>query len=242
MSKILYHYDPKTGLLVSYSEAQLDVKASTNKPVYVIPPNSTFEKPPVVNQPNRVAKFNTKTRSWTTVDDYRGMTVVNKDTKERVVWKEIGFIDNKYTFVDYDDDIKAYIIWNGSEWEISEEGRTKLLDDIWELRKDIREKECSSDLNYNGNMIHVDPVSFNDIMLAAQEAILSNDLTTTKRWVTADNVDVQLSGNDFIAIARMFGERRQRLVYDSNEAWQQDTQETNESLVGIFRELKEMRG
>ena len=74
-------------------------------------------------------------------------------------------------------------------------------------------------------------------MLAAQEAMLSGDMTTTKRWVTADNVDVQLNGNDFVAIARLYGARRQSLVYKSNEAWQEDTERENDELIELYRSL-----
>lgn len=242
MSKILYHYDPKTGLLVSSSIAQIDAKASIDKPVYVVPPNATFEKPPVVSQIHRVAKFDMNSKSWSVVDDYRGLPVVNKTTKEKTTWTKLGNLPKEYTFKTYDEDLKKYVKWDGLNWTIDEEGRTLLLADIWDIRKSIREQECSSDIEYNGNLIHVDAVSFNDIMLAAQEAILSGDMTTSKRWVTADNVDVQLNGNDFIAIAKLFGARRQKLVYESNEAWQRDEEESTESLIEIYREMKEQRG
>jgi hypothetical protein len=222
--------------------AQIDVKASVDKPVYVIPSYSTFEKPPVVSQAYRVAKFDMNSRSWSVVDDYRGIPVVNKTTKEKITWTKLGNLPKEYTFKTYDDDLEKYVKWDGLDWTIDDEGRTLLLADIWSIRKSIRELECSSDIEYNGNLIHVDPASFNDIMLAAQEAILSGDMTTSKRWVTADNVDVQLNGNDFIAIARLFGARRQKLVYESNEAWQRDEEESTDSLIEIYREMREQRG
>ena len=242
MSKILYHYDPKTGLLISYSTAEIDVKASKDKPVYVIPANTTFEKPPVVGQIHRVARFDIKTNSWTVVDDFRGLPVYNKETKEKVEWKDIGNLPKEYTFKVPDIELIPYLSWGTTDWVVSDEGRTKLIDDIWAIRKTLREAECSSDIEYNGHMIHVDAVSFNDIMLAAQEALVSGDMTTSKRWVTADNLDVQLNGNDFIAIARLFGARRQKLVYESNEAWQHDAESSTEELIQIFKELKQKRG
>ena len=238
MSKILYHYDPKTGLLLAQSIAQIDVKASTDgKIVYMIPPNTTFAVPPTNVGPYRVAKYNPALNSWNIVDDFRGRKVVKTSTKEIITWNEIGAIPKGYTFDIYSSDIAKYVEWNGSGWVISEEGRNLLIEDIWTLRKNIREQECSSDLEYNGHLIHVDATSFNDIMLAAQEALISGDMITTKRWVTADNVDVQLNGSDFINIARLFGERRQRLVYESNEAWQQDMERSDTELVEIFRTL-----
>ena len=81
MSKILYHYDPKTGLFISSSIASIDVKTSVDKEVYIIPPNATLQAPPVVNEPFRVARFNTNTNSWNVVDDFRGRVVYNKETK-----------------------------------------------------------------------------------------------------------------------------------------------------------------
>ena len=238
MSKILYHYDPKTGLLISTSEAQKDVRSSDPNR-YIIPINATFAEPPVVQQLHRVARFDTVTNSWTVVDDFRKMTVYNKTTKDAVVWSELGNLPREYTFKAYDEDLKEFVEWNGSAWVISEDGRERLLDIIWSIRKRIREAECSSDLEYNGHMIHVDAISFNDIMLAAQEAIYSGDMTTSKRWVTADNLDVQLNGHDFVAIAKLFGVRRQRLVYESNEAWQQDTFKSNDELVELYREMQQ---
>ena len=242
MSKILYHYDPKTGLLISYSTAELDVKASKDNPVYIVPANTTFAKPPVVEQVHRIAKFDIKTNSWTVVDDFRGLPVYNKNTKEKVEWKTLGNLPKEYTFKAPDADLAPYLSWGTTDWIVSDEGRAKLIEDIWTIRKSIREAECSSDIEYNGHMIHVDAVSFNDIMLAAQEALISGDMTTSKRWVAADNVDVQLNGNDFIAIARLFGARRQKLVYESNEAWQNDVETSTEDLIKVFKELKQKRG
>ena len=242
MSKILYHYDRETGLLISTSEAQLDVNKPNTKDEYIIPAFSTFAEPPVVKQIHRVAKYDINTDSWTVVDDFRDMTVYDKTTKEAIVWKKLGNLPRQYTFKPYEPDLKEFVEWNGSDWSVSEKGREILLDRIWDVRKAIREQECASDLEYKGHMIHVDATSFNDIMLAAQEAILMDDMTTSKRWVTADNVDVQLNGNDFVAIAKLFGIRRQRLVYESNEAWQNDTQQSNETLVELYRSLINQRG
>ena len=237
MSKILYHYDPETGLLKAQSVAKIDPKASKDEIVYVVPPYSTFQTPPEVHQVYRVARFDINTNSWSIVDDFRGLTAINKQTKESVVWNKIGPLPKEYTFKKIEKDLYRYVTWNGTDWFVDENGRQRLIDDIWELRKNLREQECVSDIEYSGHMIHVDPVSFNDIMLAAQEALLSGDMTTTKRWVTADNVDVQLNGNDFIAIARLYGARRQRLVYESNEAWQHDTEKSTEALIETYRAL-----
>lgn len=239
MSRILYKYDPKTGLLLSSFVATLDVKASKDgKNVYILPPNTTFSAPdPNFKQAYRIQKYDVATDGWIIVDDFRNCVVTNKETKEEITWNEVGPLPKEYTFKQIEADIKPYVGWNGTEWAVTEEGRTKLLDDIWKLRKSQREQTCYSDLEYNGHLIHVDATSFNDIMLAAQEAMLSGDMTTTKRWVTADNVDVQLNGNDFVAIARLYGARRQSLVYKSNEAWQEDTERENDELIELYRSL-----
>lgn len=240
MSKILYKFDPKTGLLISSFEAVLDVKASdrVGKEVYFIPPYTTTVAPNLnFKQAHRVQKFDIDSKSWIIVDDFRGMKVVNKDTKEESTWEKLGPLPKEYTFRTIPKDIKKYVAWSGTEWEVSVSGREKLINDIWDIRKRKRELECTSDLEYKGHMIHVDTTSFNDIMLAAQEALLSGDMTTTKRWVTADNVDVQLNGQDFLAIAKLYGARRQTLVYQSNEAWQEDTTLSNDELVELYRSL-----
>lgn len=240
MSRILYKYDPQTGLLISSFEAEIDTRASkqVGKEVYFCPPNTTTVAPdPNFNQSHRVQKYDDASKSWIIVDDFRGMKVFNKTTKEEMIWKEIGPLPKEYTFKSIPTDIKKYVEWTGVSWEVSESGREKLLDDIWYIRKNKREIECTSDIEYNGHKIHVDPTSFNDIMLAAQEALLSGDMTTTKRWVTADNVDVQLNGQDFLAIAKLYGSRRQSLVYQSNEAWQEDTKLSNNELIELYRSL-----
>ena len=241
MSKLLYQYDPETGLLKSSFEAQIDVKMSKNgETVYLLPPNATFVKPPTTVATLHVAVFDRETNSWKVIKDYRGKQVANIYTKEIITWDKIGDIPENYTLNLYSMDMVDYIEWNGSGWVISGKGRKRLLDEIWILRKSKREQQCSSDLLYKDHMIHVDAVSFNDIMLAAQEALILGDMTTTKRWITADNIDVELNGYDFIQIARLYGERRQALVYESNEAWQQDTERSNAELVAIFKELKGM--
>lgn len=239
MSRILYQYDPKTGLLISSFTIEPDVKASKDgKEVYFCPPNTTFVAPdPNFKQAFRIQKFDVRSNSWIITDDFRGCKVANKNTKEIVVWDKLGPLPKDYTMRLPEDQLVKYVEWGTTGWVLSEQGRTDILDDIWSMRKMKREKECSSDLEYNGHMIHVDATSFNDIMLAAQEAMISEDMTTTKRWVTADNVDVQLNGNDFIAIARLFGSRRQDLVYRSNEAWQEDTQRTDEELIDLYKRL-----
>ena len=45
-------------------------------------------------------------------------------------------------------------------------------------------------------------------------------------------------GNDFVEIVRLFGERRQRLVYQSNEDWINDNNASTESLIEIYKSLK----
>ena len=240
MSRIFYKYDPQTGLLISSFEAELDTRATkvAGKEVYFCPPYTTEVAPdPNFNQAYRVQKYDDASKSWIIVDDFRGLKVINKETKEEITWNELGPLPKEYTFKSIPKGLKKYVAWSGTDWSISEEGRDKLLDDIWTIRKILRESTCQSDIEYNGHKIHVDPTSFNDIMLAAQEAMISGDMTTTKRWVTADNVDVQLNGNDFVAIARLYGARRQQLVYKSNEDWQHDTTLTNEELVEVYNKL-----
>ena len=236
MSKIFYRYNPDTGLLVT-TYSIVDTYASTaDKVVYTILPNST-DIAPGADIPGKVQFFDKKTNSWRYTEDNRGVKVINKTTKQIVEWDKIGLIPNDYTKLIPEEDTLPYVTWQGTYWDVVGEDRDKLLNDIWEKRKSNRDRQCAADLIYNGHPIHVDAVSFNDITMAAQEALLTQDMSTTKRWVTADDVNVQLCGNDFVAIMRMYGERRQRLVYESNEAWQQDTTKSTEELFTLLRTL-----
>ena len=240
MQKKLYHYDAKTGEYLKSSLAQVDAKSSKHSTKYFIPPYSTLEEPPKVLQSYRVAVFDFEYNSWKIVEDYRGQKAINKTTKEITTWTEIGPLPRTMTFVEYDPDLKDYITWSDEkiDWVIDDDGRTRLLNDIWELRKTIRNRKCNEDVIYGGHAVHVDPVSLNDLLLAAQEALLANDMVTTKRWITSDATNVQYNGNDFVEIVRLFGERRQRLVYQSNEDWINDNNASTESLIEIYKSLK----
>ena len=238
MSKIFYKYNPDNGLLVTSFVGTIDKLASKDgKIVYVTIPNVT-DIAPGEDIPGRVQFFDKSSNSWRYTEDNRGKQVINKLTKEIKTWDAIGLIPNEYTTDIPKPNVLRYMSWQGTYWDIVGEDRDRLLDDIWRLRKQKRDEECASDLVYKGHPIHVDEISFVDITLAAQEAILVNDMITTRRWITADDTNVQLNGGDFIAIMRMYGDRRQRLVYESNEAWQQDLTRSTEELLSILKRLQ----
>lgn len=234
MSKMFYRYNPNNGLLITTFAGTVDNLASKDgKIIYALPPNVT-DIAPGENIPGRVQFFDKSSNSWRYTEDNRGKQVINKSTKEIKTWDEIGLIPNEYTTDIPDANVLSYMSWQGTYWDIVGKDRDRLLDTIWKLRKQKRDAECASDLIYKGHPIHVDEISFVDITLAAQEAIITNDMITTRRWVTADDVNVQLNGADFVAIMRMYGERRQRLVYESNEAWQRDLNKSTKELITLL--------
>lgn len=234
MSKMFYRYNPDNGLLITAFVGTVDNLASKDgKIVYALPPNVT-DIAPGENVSGRVQFFDKSSNSWRYTEDNRGKQVINKATKEIKTWDKIGLIPNEYTTDIPDANVLSYMSWQGTYWDIVGEDRDRLLDDIWRLRKQKRDEECASDIVYKGHPIHVDEISFADITLAAQEAIITNDMITTRRWITADDINVQLNGADFVAIMRMYGERRQRLVYESNEAWQRDLNKSTKELITLL--------
>lgn len=245
MSNILYHYDPETGLLISTSHAIVDPleKGEHGEPVFMSIPYTTFVAPAGDVGEGRVQFFDPKSNSWRITIDNRETNVINVKTKEIKKWGKIGpILDPDYTADIPTSDRLPFVTWVNGEWTVTPGQRDFLLDDIWHIRKLIRDAECASDLEYNGHVYHVDAVSFNDIMLAAQEALLTQDFVTTRRWVTADSIDVQLNGADFVAIMQLYGARRQRLVYSSNEAWQHDTTLTTDALFALRNDLRKQMG
>ena len=108
-----------------------------------------------------------------------------------------------------------------------------ILDQIWDRMKDLRNKKCNADLEYNGHLYHVDSVSLNDLTLAAQSYQMTGR-TEPMRWVTADDIDVQLTGSDFVQILQAYANRRAEQVYWSNDQWRVYTEFTMDALVAVL--------
>ena len=232
----LYEYDKDTRLFVREVYAQLNDVATerTGKEVYFVIPYTTETEPPSGVPQGYAAAYNLEEDNWNQIEDHRGQMVYNVELNEIVPYNQLGPIVGPYVAEYPDTDVLKYMRYDGTKFVLN---REQILELIWEMRKTIRDSTCASDLEYNGHMYHVDAVSLNDIMLAAQEAILSQDFTTTKRWVTADDINVLLTGTDFVAIMRLYGDRRQQLVYESNDAWQSDITKTDDELIAVYREL-----
>ena len=232
----LHEYDKDTRLFVREVYAQLNDVATerTGKEVYFVIPYTTETEPPSSVPQGYAAVYNLEEDNWTQIEDHRGQMVYNVELNEIVPYNQLGPIVDPYVAEYPDTEVLKYMRYDGTKFVLN---REQILELIWEMRKTIRDITCASDLEYNGHMYHVDAVSLNDIMLAAQEAILAQDFTTTKRWVTADDINVLLTGTDFVAIMRLYGARRQQLVYESNDAWQSDITKTDDELIAMYREL-----
>lgn len=240
MSNLAYLYNSDTFQYIGCMEMTLDKRHFQNTGIkkYFCPANATTKVPPDP-EANKIIQFNIFAGCWELVDNFIGQNVIDKSTKIISQVKSIGPIPENLTLNIPSADKVKYLVWSEeiSDWVVSEDGRKLLLDDIWKVRKANRDAMCNSDIEYNGHMIHVDEVSFKDILLAAQEASIA-PANFPKRWITADSTEVMLEAVDFIAILTAYGARRQQLVYTSNEAWANDTTLTNEQLFNLLAELK----
>lgn len=240
MSNLAYLYNRDTLQYTGYMEMTYDKRHFQNTGVmkYLCPANATTNVPPDPEE-NKVIMFNVFSQNWELVDNYIGNNVIDKTTKVISEVKTIGPIPENVTLIIPSLDKFKYVVWleEVGEWVINDEGRKLLLDDIWKIRKAQRDATCNSDIDYNNHLIHVDEVSFKDILLAAQEATIA-PANFPKRWITADSTEVMLEAVDFINILTAYGARRQQLVYSSNEAWANDTTLSNEQLLTLLTELK----
>lgn len=233
----LYLYNSDTFEYAGSTIRQKDPMASAQekKIVYFNVPNSTTVAPPTAQFPNRALVFNVDENKWNYVSDYRNLRVINVETKEIVAYDRLGDVEYPFVIDIPNRNHLKYLDYIDEHWVLTK--RDDILADIWSFRKSIRDMACEKDLEYNGHFYHVDKKSYNDILLAAQDVLLTGDQTITKRWVTADSDSVTLSGADLIAILKAYGARRQALVYESNDQWKIDAQLSDDELLDLYDEL-----
>lgn len=77
----IYNYDPVTKEFLSVEEAD---KSPLEPDVYLFPANSTTVNVPTKLEEHKTPCFNTETRQWSIVDDYREVKLYSKETKELV--------------------------------------------------------------------------------------------------------------------------------------------------------------
>ena len=234
----LYLFDKETFEYRGAIIKQKDVEASLaeHRTVYFKVPYSTDIKPPTTIIPNKVLVFDPNAGAWDYIDDFRHTRVINVETKEVVEYGKLGPIEYPFSSNIPNRSHLQYIAYSEENgWQVSD--RESLLSDIWKMRKTIRDWQCDQDIEYNGHLIHVDKRSYNDLLLAAQEILLTGDRSISKTWITADVESITLTGEDFINILHSYGMRRQRLVYESNEAWKRDETMSNDVLLDVCDEL-----
>ena len=112
---LAYKYDTETKEYVGKITAQLDPLESKiqGKEIYLLPANSTFEKPPVTGDKEIVIFEN---NNWIKKADYRDDVFYDTATQERHEIKEIGIIPLENWTDKAPTDNKA--VWNGNNWEI----------------------------------------------------------------------------------------------------------------------------
>lgn len=94
---IVYNYHPVTKEYLGQSVAHVDPMRLKllGETVYLLPANATFTAPPSTTK-NQIAIYDVDKDKWEKVKDYRGMTVYNKETRQPVVWQEIGPLPSGY--------------------------------------------------------------------------------------------------------------------------------------------------
>ena len=182
--------------------------------------------------------FDTANKEWVVTRDMHGSKCINVHTKQIDTFGGHGSLPQGYSSNIPDEFLLPYLVYNqdNADWVPNETLRNKLIDDIWNIRKAVRDEACDADIKYNGHLFHVDsPTSMNDLILAGQQALLSGDLTTTRHWVTADSQNVEITGEDILNILKQCGARRERLVFASNAAWEEDCLKSMEELLEWLR-------
>jgi hypothetical protein len=82
----VYNYDPVTKEFLSVEEAD---KSPLEPDVYLFPANSTTVAAPTELEEHKTPCFNTETKQWSIVDDYREVKLYSKETKE-IVFAALG--------------------------------------------------------------------------------------------------------------------------------------------------------
>jgi hypothetical protein len=102
-----YNYDRKTGEFLNESVLDTDPQDSTR---FLIPANCTTIKP-IVTQKGEIPIFNEG--SWTSVKDYRGSKIYNKETTEEQIVTKLGDIPENFVLV-----VPKTVCdkWNGTQW------------------------------------------------------------------------------------------------------------------------------
>ena len=82
----IYNYDPTTKEFLSVEVAD---KSPLEPDVYLFPANSTTVAAPTELEEHKTPCFNTETKQWSIVDDYREVKLYSKETKE-IVFAALG--------------------------------------------------------------------------------------------------------------------------------------------------------
>lgn len=93
----IYNYNKVTKEFTYSENALLDAVTSQRekKNVYFIPANSTTVEVPKVSK-GKVAVFNEELNKWEQVEDNRGTIVFNIETRQPLVWTQLGPITKEY--------------------------------------------------------------------------------------------------------------------------------------------------
>lgn len=245
-----YLYNAENFFFEKEISIQKNLRASERKgeEVFILPPNSTLVKPPLVDGIiNPLSFFDKNTDEWRCGESHVGEEAWEKDNGTQITIKSPGPLPENLTQVQPDHQLLPFLRFDDilQKWVLDSSKRESLEQTIWKLRKQKREVICQSDILYKKTVdtvekeffIHMDTVSYNDVLLAAQNAFFTGDLETTRNWITATGEIVALNGHDFQSILAAYGARREEQVYSSNAAWQEDIQLDDDSLLGLYSTL-----
>lgn len=167
---IIYNYDGSTGEYLSSSSANLDELESKiqGRAIYTIPSNATEIIPPKAAN-GYVCCFNTKTNSWSQVEDHRGEEVFSQQNLSSLTISELGPIPSGYITVKPEPKNK-YQIWQNGGYTYPDLATLKMI-----VKSDL-DKAYETKLNvaYKVNNYYVLPcwaTTYTSTLVAMQQDI-----------------------------------------------------------------------
>ena len=187
-----YAYDKVTLVYTGVGELILDPLETEKKDrnIYLRPAHSTLTPPPEKVE-GMVARFNKVTNSWDSVEDNRGEHYWLEGDARRYTQGELGPLPG-----------------------LTEASLDVLRGQAWYTAKSKRQSVIEAPLEYNGATYDVDRNSIANFKEAIY-VLTQPEAPTSKRWITADNLEVTLEAADIHGIVQAYIKRKEEAYLDS---------------------------
>ena len=208
----IFHYHSVTKEYISTTLADPD---PLDDGKWILPAYSTSVEPPRTN-PFEIAVFNETDNHWNVLDDYRGKYVYNKSTKEEVLVRKIGPIDNHYSTLTP----KNHDQWNGKKWvkdaelELSET-KKKLIEEIVKARDKSLFDSSATVRTKDGIVWQVDPRTKSDLNDAITLFSAMGGTPTGFQWRDKNNRNHDVNLAKMIEIAALRAEQINQIWHKS---------------------------